>query len=162
MLDTTLAILNANIITLNPKQPKAQAIAIHEGKIIAVGSNKEINKHVDDKTRTINAKGKTVVPGLTDCHVHMTGFGRSLQNVDLRNAKSIKEIQRQLKQHAKKNPGRQWITGGCWDQAATLRKTLPNPMGRRCRCSRQTRFHHPRLWPRRSRKHKSPWAGWNN
>ncbi|MEM3443135.1 MAG: amidohydrolase family protein, partial [Candidatus Bathyarchaeia archaeon] len=90
MLETTLAVLNANVITLNSKKPEAEAIAIQNGRIVAVGSNEEIRKLIGEKTEVIDAKGKSVVPGFVDCHVHMTGFGRALQTVDLRNVCSIK------------------------------------------------------------------------
>ena len=94
-MTSSLVVLNANIITLNPKQPKAAAVAVKKGRIVAVGSNADIRKHVGNGTRVIDAKNKTVVPGLVDCHVHMTAFGFFLQRADLRNAKSIKEMQQQ-------------------------------------------------------------------
>jgi len=104
MLEATLAIIDANVITLNPKQPRAEAIAIQNGKIIAVCFNEEIRKYVSNKTRVIDVENRTVVPGFVDCHVHMTGFGRFLQTLDLRNVESIKEIQRKLREYAQKNP----------------------------------------------------------
>ena len=125
MPEATLAILNANVITLNPKQPKAEAIAIRNGKIIAVGSNKEIRKHIQNKTKAIDARNKTVVPGFVDCHVHMTGFGRSLQTLDLRNVKSIREMQQKLMEYAEKNPEKCWILGGRWDQEKFVEKRFP-------------------------------------
>ena len=82
MLDKPLVITNANVVTLNPKQPRAEAILIQCGKIAAIGSNSQIRKQAGRETETIDAKGRTVVPGLIDCHVHMTSFGRSLQEVD--------------------------------------------------------------------------------
>jgi len=125
MNDATLAILNANVITLDSKHPKVEAVATQNGKIIAVGSNKEIRKHISSKTRVIDAKNKTVIPGLVDCHVHMTGFGQSLQTLDLRNAKSIQEMQQKLRAHTTKNPERQWILGGRWDQEKFAEKRYP-------------------------------------
>ncbi len=125
MLETTLAILNANVITLNPKQPKAEAIAIRNGKIMAVGSKKEIRKHISDKTKVVDAKNKTVIPGFVDCHVHMTGFGQFLQTLDLRNVKSIRKMQRKLREYAQKNPEKSWILGGRWDQERFAEKRYP-------------------------------------
>ncbi|MDI6904365.1 MAG: amidohydrolase [Candidatus Bathyarchaeia archaeon] len=125
MLEATLAILNANVITLNPKQPKAEAIVIRNGKIIAVGFNKEIRKYIRNKTKVIDARNKTVVPGFVDCHVHMTGFGRSLQALDLRNVKSVKEMQQKLREYAEKNPEKSWILGGIWDQEKFVEKRFP-------------------------------------
>jgi predicted amidohydrolase YtcJ len=125
MLEATLVILNANVTTLNPKQPKAEAIAIRENKIIAVGQNKEIRRHIGMGTKLIDAKNKTVVPGLVDCHVHMTGFGQSLQSLELRNARSIKELQRKLREHAKKKSESSWILGGRWDHERFAEKRYP-------------------------------------
>jgi predicted amidohydrolase YtcJ len=125
MLEAMLVILNAHVITLNRKQPEAEAVAIQDGKIIAVGTNKEIRKYVSKKTKLINAKNTTIVPGLTDCHVHMTGFGHSLQTLELRNAKSIKEIQKQLREYAKQNPYKKWFLGGRWDQGRFSENRYP-------------------------------------
>jgi predicted amidohydrolase YtcJ len=125
MLEATLAILNADVVTLNPNQPRAEAIAIHNGKIIAVGSNTEIRKHTSNETKLIDAEGKTVIPGLVDCHVHMTGLGQFLQNLDLRNAESIKEMQQKLTEYTQKNPEKTWILGGRWDQERFVEKRYP-------------------------------------
>jgi hypothetical protein len=125
MSNAKLAILNAKVITLNSKRPKAEAVAIQYGKIIAVGSNEEIRKYVDNETKVIDAKKRTVVPGFIDCHVHMTGFGRSLQDLDLRNIKSIKEMQQKLREYAEKNPEKSWISGGRWDQEKFIERRFP-------------------------------------
>jgi predicted amidohydrolase YtcJ len=122
----SLVILNANVITLNPEQHKAEAIAVQNGRIIAVGSNAEIRKHVGTDTKIVNANGKTLVPGLVDCHVHMTGFGFFLQSPDLKNAQSIKEMQRILQEQASKSPGKRWVLGGRWDQEKLAEKRYPN------------------------------------
>ena len=111
-MSASLVILNANIITLNPKRPRAAAVPAQNDRIVAVGSNAEIRKHLGNGTRVINAKNKTLVPGLVDCHVHMTAFGFFLQRLDIRNAKSIKEMQQKLQEYASKSLGRGWILGG--------------------------------------------------
>jgi len=120
-----MIILNADIVTLDPKQPKAEAIAIHNGKIVAVGTNNKILKHKSRNTRTIDCKNKTVVPGLVDSHVHMLEFGLFLQELDLRNAQSIKELQNNLRNYAEKNPELPWILGGRWDEEKFLEKRYP-------------------------------------
>ena len=125
MSETTLVILNANVVTLNPKQPRAEAITIRNGKIIAVGSNKEIRKHVDQKTITIDAKNKTVVPGFVDCHVHMTGFGQFMQVLNLRDVKSIKRMQLKLREYSEGKPEKSWVLGGRWDQDKFSEKRYP-------------------------------------
>jgi predicted amidohydrolase YtcJ len=125
MLEATLAVLNANVITLNSKQPRVEAIAVHDQKIVAVGSSKEVRGYVGSKTRVVDGKRKTIIPGLVDCHVHMADFGLSLQNLDLRGIKSIKEMQRRLRQYAGKNREKPWILGGRWDQDRFAEKRYP-------------------------------------
>ncbi len=125
MLEASLVILNAHVLTLDNKQPAAQALAVIYEKIVDVGSNRQIRRHVGKTTRVINAKGKTVIPGLVDCHVHMTNFGNSLQSLNLRGAKSIKEAQRKIKKYVKDNPEKKWILGGQWDQEQFKEKHYP-------------------------------------
>jgi len=125
MSETKLVILNANLVTLNPKQPKAEAIAIQNGRIIAVGSNKAVRKYIAKETRVIDAKNKTIVSGFVDCHVHMTGFGHFLHTLNLRNVESVKEMQQKLREYVQKNPERSWILGGRWDQDRFIEKRYP-------------------------------------
>jgi hypothetical protein len=125
MLEDSLAILNANVITLSFKRPRAEAIAVQNGRIVAVGSNEEIREYVGKNTKVIDVRGKTVVPGFVDCHVHMAGFGRSLQTIDLRNVNSIKELKQKLREYARMNPNKSWILGGRWDQEKFAEKRYP-------------------------------------
>jgi predicted amidohydrolase YtcJ len=125
MRSATLVILNAHAITLDAKQPEAEAIAIHEGKIIAVGSNAEIGKRIDKETKLINAENRVVVPGLVDCHIHMTGFGQFSQNLELRDAGSIKELQQRLRKYSEGSKVKRWILGGRWDHERFSEKRYP-------------------------------------
>lgn len=126
MLEATLVILNAQVVTLNPRQLGAEAIAVYDNKIVAVGSNEKVSEYSGAKTRIIDAKNKTVVPGLNDCHVHMISFGQFLQALNLRDAKSIVEVQARLRRYAEKNPGKEWILGGRWDQEKFAERRYPN------------------------------------
>ncbi|MEM1566644.1 MAG: amidohydrolase [Candidatus Bathyarchaeia archaeon] len=83
MFAADLVILNANVVAFNPKQPRAQAVAVRDGRIIAVGSNDGVSRYVDGETRVVDVEGRTVVPGFVDCHAHMTSLGRQLQALDL-------------------------------------------------------------------------------
>jgi predicted amidohydrolase YtcJ len=107
-------VINATIYTVNKIFGKASAMAISEGKIVAIGSNEEIaNKY--ESENTVEAKGKFIYPGLIDAHCHYYGFGLSLQEVDLRGTKSMKEIIARIKTFQKeKNP--EFIVGNGWDQ----------------------------------------------
>jgi len=120
-----LVLINGNIITMNPKQPKAQATAIKHDKIVEVGTNHEIKPWINKNTKIIDLKGKTVVPGFIDTHAHMLGFGRSLTTIDLRGTTSIKEIQQKLKEEIQKTPKGKWIFGHGWDQERFKEKRYP-------------------------------------
>ena len=67
--------IDGNIITINDAQPSAQAIAVKEGLILAVGSNNEVLKYKSNETAVIALKGKTLVPGFVDAHSHFAGVG---------------------------------------------------------------------------------------
>ncbi len=122
----SIAFLNANVITLDPARPRVQAIAVKDGKIAKVGSNEEALRCMTGETRIIDLKGKTVVPGLIDSHVHMLGFGQSLRQLDLRKVRSIKELQVDLRRYVKDRPELMWIIGGNWDQERFSEKRYPN------------------------------------
>jgi hypothetical protein len=107
-------IKNAKIYTVNDTFSTAEAMAIQDGKIVAVGTDDEITKKYESQN-TIEAKGKFIYPGLIDAHCHFYSFGLSLQEADLRGTKSMDEIITRLKEFQKnKNPT--FIVGNGWDQ----------------------------------------------
>jgi hypothetical protein len=124
-MQADIILTNGNVITMNPKKPKAQAIATQKDKIIAVGTNNQIKKLTGKTTKVIDLKGKTVVPGFTDTHVHVRGFGASLTSLNLRDVTSIKEMQRKLQEQVEKTPEEKWILGGRWDQEKFKEKRYP-------------------------------------
>jgi len=120
-----LIIHNANIHTMDKKGTKAQAIAIKDKKIVAVGANNEILKLKTNKTRAIDLKGKTVLPGFIDCHIHMSSYAKSLEQIELRNVTSIKQMQQKLKQSATKKPKNTWIIARGFDHEKFKEKRVP-------------------------------------
>jgi predicted amidohydrolase YtcJ len=125
MLEVALAILNAKVFTLDPEQPNASAIAVRNGRIVALGTDEEVKKHIGNKTKIVDAKHKTVVPGFVDCHVHMMGFGSFLHELNLREVQSINELQIRLREYAGRHRKAKWIRGGRWDQERLAEKRLP-------------------------------------
>lgn len=111
-----LAIVNANVRTMNPNQPTAQAVAITKNKITKVGTNKEIKPLIGKNTKVLSLDGKTVLPGLIDTHIHVADFGRCLMWLDLTRAESIVELQSLLKEKARQTPAGKWIVGRGWNQ----------------------------------------------
>jgi predicted amidohydrolase YtcJ len=120
-----LALVKATVRTLNPSQPAAEAVAIRKDRITKVGTNEEINPYIGKNTRVISLKGKTVVPGFIDTHIHVADFGRFLMWLDLRDVKSIIELQGSLRERAQKTSGGKWILGRGWDQSRFEEKRLP-------------------------------------
>ena len=120
-----LVLKNANVLTMNSLKPCAEAIAIKDEKIVAVGTNKQIEPWIGKQTKVMNLDGKTVVPGFIDAHVHMRGFGRFLTWVNLRDINSIREMQKLLREQVQKTPKGKWILGRGWDQERFREKHYP-------------------------------------
>jgi predicted amidohydrolase YtcJ len=124
-LSADLALINANIRTMNPNQPTAQALAINKNKIVKVGTNKQIGQLINEKTKVLNFEGKTVVPGLIDTHIHVADFGRCLMWLDLTRVQSIGELQSMLEEKARQTPAGKWIVGRGWNQDRLKEKQMP-------------------------------------
>jgi predicted amidohydrolase YtcJ len=112
-----LIIRDAHIVTVDPKFSVAQAAAIQDGRFIAVGSDAEVLKTKGPKTRVIDLRGQTVLPGFDDTHVHLTA-GKDLEiQVDLTHIRSIKDIQNAIAARARQlKPGEPIVgTRGWWE-----------------------------------------------
>ena len=120
-----LVVVNANVHTGVPGQPKARAIAVSGNKIVAVGTDAQINALAGPKTRRIDAGGKTIVAGFNDAHVHFLETGQQLSSVDLRTAKTPQEFMQRMKDFAAKLPKGRWILGGQWDHENWTPNDLP-------------------------------------
>lgn len=113
-VEVDVLVINANVYTVEDTNPKAEAFAIKGGKFIAVGSNDEILKGYTT-ANTLDAGGKTIVPGLIDAHCHFYGLGLQQQKVDLMGTKSYAEVLDRIVAFQKeKNVS--FITGRGWDQ----------------------------------------------
>ena len=107
-------VINANIYTVNDNFDKAEAFAIKDGKIVAVGTTAEIQAKYA-ATYVNDAKGKTIVPGFIDAHCHFYGLGLQQQKVDLTETKSFEEVVQRIVDFQKENNAA-YITGRGWDQ----------------------------------------------
>ena len=113
-------IYNANIITVNPKQPRAEAIAILDDRILAVGSNTAIKKMANGFTKKIDVAGQTITPGFIDAHSHPASSGRRhLRNVNC-DLRSISAIQEAIKKRADNTPKGEWVSGFLYDDTKTV------------------------------------------
>ena len=119
-------ITNARIYTVNAHQPWADAMAVSGDKIVAVGTGAEIDKLRGPKTHVINAGGRLVLPGFTDCHVHFMEGSLGLSQVDLNGAETIVEIQKRVKEYAASHPKEPWILGMGWQYPVFGPTALPH------------------------------------
>jgi predicted amidohydrolase YtcJ len=120
-----LVLFNGDILTMNPKMPSAQAIAVKGNKISYVGNNQEVIPYIGEKTQVIYLEGKTVLPGFIDTHAHVVDYGRVLTWIDLQKTSSIKEIQTLLSEHIKRVGGGKWVLGRGLNPEVLLEKRLP-------------------------------------
>jgi predicted amidohydrolase YtcJ len=107
--------------------PEATAIAIRGESVVAVGPDAEILKWKGPRTRVVDLKGRRVVPGFNDAHLHFTSGGFGLLSLDLRPASGEADMARRVAAFAAASslpPGR-WITGGRWDHESWASKALP-------------------------------------
>jgi predicted amidohydrolase YtcJ len=112
-----LVLTDGNILTMNSVQPSAEAVAIKNDRIMKVGTNTKISSLIGEATKVINLQGKTVVPGLTDSHIHVGDFGKFLTWLDLNDADSIKAVQEKIRERTHKIPKGRWIIGSGWNHA---------------------------------------------
>jgi len=120
-----LVIINGQINTMNPFQPYAQAVAIKNGRIIAVGSNEEIKQVMPFDAEIIDAKGNSVFPGFIDTHAHFSMTGQNASQVDVYSAESKEDFIRILKEKEKTLPPGVWLQGTGYDETQYPGKALP-------------------------------------
>ncbi len=124
-----LVLRDGAIATLDPLQPQVQAIAIHDGRIEAIGSNAEIVRYIGAKTQTLDLHGAFVTPGFMEGHGHLIGTGSSLMELDLGKASNWDAIVAMVKDAvAKAKPG-EWIVGAGWHEGKWKPAPQPNVEG---------------------------------
>jgi len=119
-----LIVHHAQIFTVNNEFSIAEAMAIQDGKIVAIGNNDEILKEYKSDS-VVNANGASVYPGFIDAHAHFLGYGQSLYTVDLMFVPTWDEAIARVKDFAAKHPGTGWIKGRGWDQNRFSDKQFP-------------------------------------
>ena len=128
-----LILLNGTIITVDPRDSIAEAMAIRDGRIAFVGRSADARRLAGEKTRVIDLAGRTATPGLIDTHVH---FSESADVLDLGDARSMDDVIAKVRARAATAPPGTWVRGGGWDEgklkerryitAADLDKAAPD------------------------------------
>jgi predicted amidohydrolase YtcJ len=111
----SLIVTGARVWTGDPEQPWAEAVAINDDEIVAVGTAENIATLAGDDTEVIAADGGMLLPGFIDTHVHFLAGGSAIASVQLRDAHTPEEFVRRVEAFAGTAEPGEWITGGAWD-----------------------------------------------
>src|SRR5689334_11900995 len=112
-----LVLHHGRVVTMDEKQPSAQAVALRGDRILWVGTDAEAERRFAS-VRMLDLHGDTVLPGLTDAHTHLFNLGQSLSRLDLKGVKTEAEVVARVKQRAATTPPGSWIVGWGWDEGA--------------------------------------------
>lgn len=108
---------NANIYTLDPANPKAEAVFVRNGRVWQVGTNRDIQTLDGAKqAEALDLKGATLIPGLTDSHTHLLWWGKTLRQVNLVGVDSLEGMVEKVRERAIITPPGEWVSGLGWDK----------------------------------------------
>ena len=111
-------LINANVITLEPKNSTAQSITIHNGKIEAVNS-------INSNYKNIDIKGGTIIPGFIDAHFHLKNYGKRLDMLNVKGINSLDEVVKMIKNKLNGLGKNEWLIGYGWDQNLWEQQDFP-------------------------------------
>jgi predicted amidohydrolase YtcJ len=111
-----LVIIGGKIATVDDDFSITEAVVVQNAKIVFVGTNEDAIGYIGNKTKVIELNGELVLPGLIDSHGHLTGYGKSLEHIDLVGTKSYQEIIELVVEKVKTAKHGEWIRGRGWDQ----------------------------------------------
>ena len=115
--------LNGHVVTLDSRSSTAQAFAVRGGRFVALGSDAAMQRHVGTNTEVVDLRGRTVVPALSDAHMHNEGGG---EGIDLSPVRSIDELLATVRAAAQKaGPGDVIVSNMDWHEAQLAEQRLP-------------------------------------
>jgi predicted amidohydrolase YtcJ len=118
-------ILNGRIATVDENQPEAEALAVRNDTIVAVGSSSDMRPYIGPSTKVLDIKGMFAIPGFIEGHGHLIPFGRSKMEIDLTKAGNWDEIVSIVRESARKAKPGEWIIGSGWHQEKWNRAPSP-------------------------------------
>ena len=127
-MDVSLTLLNAGVLTMQRYRPRAEAVAIADDRIVAVGSNADIRRLSSNHTRIVDCHGLTLLPGFNDAHCHLPGLARRLQDLDCnpQRAPSIPALLALVRKWAAARPLGSWVRGHGYDDLRMDDRRHPN------------------------------------
>ena len=120
-----LIVRNAKVWTVDKTNPTAQAVAVLGDRIVAVGTNADLEAWHGARTHVIDAGGQRLLPGFNDSHVHFVDGGLALDQVQLNDATSAEEFARRIGERARRTPKGEWVSGGDWDETKWTPARMP-------------------------------------
>jgi predicted amidohydrolase YtcJ len=108
---------NGKVYTLDGEKPSARAIAVADGRIVAVGDNESIKRSAPRGIDKVDLGGRTVIPGFTDCHTHFITMGVDSTTIDLSQTRTIEEALALMKGGSKSIPEGEWVVGVNWKES---------------------------------------------
>lgn len=127
-MSADLVLFNANVITLDPANPRANLVAVKGSEILGIGENNQLENFKGKRTKFIDCQGKTIIPGFNDAHCHPFAFASSLLSIDCSPAQvqSIADIKAAICRRAReKSPGT-WILATGYNEFYLAEKRHPN------------------------------------
>lgn len=118
-----LVIRDVKIYTVDERAPTAQAVAVTDGRIVAVGKNEDMSAFMGEDTEVLSLNGMTVIPGFIESHGHIMSLGNSMMRLDLSGAKNYEDLVKRVTQVVDKAEPGEWILGRGWHQS----KWTPQP-----------------------------------
>lgn len=111
-----LVLLNGTVITVDPDFEGAEAVAVRQDRIVAVGTKKEIQEWIGEETEVLDCSGTTVIPGFIEGHGHFTSLGQSMLGLNLADVDNWSEVEAMIADAVKKAAPGEWILGRGWHQ----------------------------------------------
>ena len=123
----TLILSHATVLTMDPQQPWAEAIALREGRIAAVGTTAQVLARRGRGTRVIDCRGAAVLPGFIDAHLHLRAYASTFLGIDCRphTVHSLADLQALLRRHSRHLPPGQWLVGYGYDEFGLSERRHP-------------------------------------
>lgn len=126
-LNADLILYNANVITLDPRCPKGELVAVQNGRILSVAENEAAKELRGAKTEVVDCQGKTILPGFNDAHCHLAAYAESLltPNMGQATAHSISDIQNEIRMLSHNLPSGSWIRARGYNEFYLAEKRHP-------------------------------------
>jgi predicted amidohydrolase YtcJ len=123
----TVILSQATVLTMNPRQPRVEAVAVRHGHIMAVGTNAAVLALRGRHTRVIDCRGAAILPGFIDAHLHLRAYAATFLGIDCRPhaVQSLTDLQAVLQQETSHVPPGQWLVGHGYDEFALAERRHP-------------------------------------